>query len=90
MSGRLTVEIFGFLSGTTEGPVAIGALVLIALALILGRLAAIERRKAVAENHPRCQITRRNRGHRSLATEHHLIDPSRKFPQSSRGSDELS
>jgi hypothetical protein len=33
MSDRLTVEIFGLLSGAADGPIAIGALVLITLAL---------------------------------------------------------
>ncbi len=35
MSDRLTIEIFGVLYGTADGPLAIGALVLIALILSL-------------------------------------------------------
>jgi hypothetical protein len=33
MSDRLTIEIFGWLQGAAEGPLAIGALVLITLAI---------------------------------------------------------
>jgi hypothetical protein len=33
MSDRLTIEIFGVLHGAAEGPLAIGALILIALAV---------------------------------------------------------
>jgi hypothetical protein len=36
MSDRLTIEIFGVLHGAAEGPLAIGALVLIALMLLVG------------------------------------------------------
>jgi hypothetical protein len=36
MHDHLSIEIFGLLHGAAEGPLAIGALVLIALALIMG------------------------------------------------------
>ena len=47
-------------------------------------LAAIERRKAIAESHRRCQIQGRTRGHRNAVTERRMISPSPKFQHSSR------
>lgn len=46
-------------------------------------LAAVDRRKANAESHRRCQIHRRYRGHRSAVTKRRLIGPSPKIPHSS-------
>jgi hypothetical protein len=50
----------------------------------LENLAAIERRKTIAESHRGCQIPRWNRGHRNAVTERRLITPSPKFQRSSR------
>ena len=48
-----------------------------------GDCAAVERNKSVAEDHRRCQIYRRHRGHPSAGKPRRLIASSPKIPHSS-------
>src|ERR1019366_6384823 len=50
-------------------------------------LATVERNKSVAEDHRRCQIYRRNRGHPSAGKPRRLIASSPKIPHSSGAAD---